>query len=127
MVKCVVGLKVKYFQNKDFESYNKRFESLKYHPYEIDASTYIHVASFEFKHAVGAQQCLWDLIYLFGAEAWYENREIIVHEQTPLRYVNRTDVFTLNGFGSYIFGTEENLDERGSIFPFKHFRDPGFE
>jgi len=80
-----------------------------------------------FEIAVGAQQCLWELIYLFGTESWYENSEIIVHVAKPLRYVNRTDIFTLEGFGSYIFGTEENLDERGSIYPFKYFNDPGFE
>ena len=127
MVECVVGLKVKYFQNKQFEAYNQRFESLKYHPYDIDSSTYIHAATFEFKRAVEAQQCLWELIYLFGTESWYENSEIIVHVEKPLRHVNRTDVFTLEGFGSYIFATEENLDERGSIYPFKYFQDPGFE
>jgi len=127
MVECVVGLKVKYFQNKKFEAYNQRFESLKYHPYDIDSSTYIHAATYEFKKAVGAQQCLWELIYLFGTDSWYENSEIIVHVEKPLRHVNRTDVFTLEGFGSYIFATEENLDERGSIYPFKYFQDPGFE
>jgi hypothetical protein len=53
--------------------------------------------------------------------------EIIVLLENPLRHVNLTDVFTLEGFGSYIFATEENLDERGSIYPFKYFQDPGFE
>jgi hypothetical protein len=127
MVECVVGLKVKYFQNNQFEAYNQRFESLKYHPYDIDSSTYIHAATYEFKKAVRAQQCLWELIYLFGTDSWYENSEIIVHVEKPLRHVNRTDVFTLEGFGSYIFATEENLDERGSIYPFKYFQDPGFK
>lgn len=127
MVKCIVGLIVKYFQNKEFESYCQEFEKLKYHPYQIEPSTYIHVATYEFNKAVGAQQCLWDLVYLFGTENWYENSDIHLHVESPLRYVNRTDVFSLVGLGSYIFGTEENLDERGSIFPFKYFRDLSFE
>ena len=122
-----MGLKIKYFQNNDFEAYNDRFKTLNYHPYEINHSTYIHVASFEFPGAIGFEKCLWDLVYLFGTEDWYNNSEISLQVEKPLRWINKTDVFTLEGFGSYIFGTEDNKDMMGSIFPFKFFKDTNFE
>ncbi len=122
-----MGLKIKYFQNNDFEAYTDRFKTLSYHPYEINHSSYIHVASFEFPGAIGAEKCLWDLVYLFGTEDWYENPKIELHVEKPLRWINQTDVITLEGFGSSIFGTEDNKDMMGSIFPFKYFKDANFE
>jgi hypothetical protein len=122
-----MGLKIKYFQNNDFEAYVDRFKTLNYHTYEIDSSSYVHVASYEFPGPIGAEKCLWDLVYLFGTEDWYDNSDIVMHVEKPLRWINKTDVFTLEEFGSYIFGTEDNKDMMGSIFPFKFFKDSNFE
>jgi hypothetical protein len=56
-----------------------------------------------------------------------ENPKIELHVEKPVRWINQTDVITLEGFGSYIFGTEDNKDMMGSIFPFKYFKDANFE
>jgi len=122
-----MGLKIKYFQNNDFEAYNDKFKTFNYHTYKIDSSSYVHVASYEFPGPIGAEKFLWDLVYLFGTEDWYNNSDIVMHVDKPLRWINKTDVFTLEGFGSYIFGTEDNKDMMGSIFPFKIFKDSNFE
>jgi hypothetical protein len=122
-----MGLKVKYFQCQDWEAYDAEFKIQKYHEYPVNRDNYIHVADFEFETAIGAEQCLWELVYLFGTEDWYTNPKVKVHSMPPLRHIQKTDVFTLVSFGQYSFGIKRNEDMMGMAFPFDYFQDSSFD
>ena len=122
-----MGLKIKYYQCKDWEEYDKAFQISKYPEYIVKRENYDFVAEFEFDGAVGFEDSLWQLVYMFGTEDWYTNPKIKLQANPPLRYIQKSDVFTFESYGQYSFGLKKNQDSMGMSFPFDYFQDSSFD
>lgn len=123
-----MGLQVKYFQHKDWLEYDAIWKENKWSPYTPKIESYILAGIYEFNEDVNSEQCMWDLCTkVFNVNEWHLNPGIRAINFSLCRHVQKSDVFTLVGYSSYIFGTEMSYDSLGSIYPFKAFHDPDFE